>query len=104
MAVITILAFSIIGVMVTAIVIHEWMHWLDYHDTSIQDRICIVDINGDWSGWSFFTTPFAEYMTFQETEKHVKYSEVKAYIVSSLIILFFIVCEVVVLRNYWRRD
>ena len=93
--------FALIGLIITSTIAHEAVHWMDYHATSYEDRICVINILGNWSGFGILQSPFAEYITY--TNNHEDHGEFKAYAVSTILLMIFTVAEMIVL-NAWIKN
>jgi len=93
--------FALIGLIITSTIAHEAVHWMDYHATSYEDRICVINILGNWSGFGILQSPFAEYITY--TNNHEDRGEFKAYAVSTILLIIFTAAEMIMIRRWFRR-
>ncbi len=97
-AFIVILFFSLIGMLVTTITIHEYSHWRDMRGLVYEDELCILNVPTNWTGiWSGPAGYYSYYynrgnMTIRDQVQDVeRYTEVKAYSWTFLIIFVFFV-------------
>lgn len=104
--------FAMIGAGQVAIIVHEYSHYNDYKELNVTDnQMCglVLPTNiSKWSNWSYFEEQPAGYYEFyinssnptieKKYEQISSYTEVKAYIISALVFIFFMICYFII--NY----
>lgn len=93
--------FAVIGIFFVMIVAHEFSHVLDYNKIDAIGDICLFNVPTNLS-----TSPVGYYeFTYQsnrtaQAEDIGKYTELKAYSISTLIAIIGLICFYVVVNRY----
>lgn len=103
-----IILFSLIGLILSSIIIHEYSHYFDYRGLVNEDQLCGLSLPKITEN-SFSLNSAIGYYSFsynQEDEKEIKEigktTETKAYFLNFLIFLAFDICLAVVIINRIR--
>lgn len=81
--------FSFFGIFILQIVIHENFHKFDFKNIEkISDETCYLNFNDDALGYyQFYPNGTSQY---EEIEEIKKYTELKAYSLSTIVIIFYV--------------
>jgi len=100
-ALIVVILFGFIGAIITGIVIHEYSHAMDFREVAANSEVCglvlptsVKDIMSTKAG--YFSFEFNATDDNQKVLQIGKYTEIKAYTFSFLVLLIFIICFAIV--------
>jgi len=100
---IIIIAFALVGMFVLAIGLHELSHMQDYSKLKKQgfienDKLCLLCLDKETAGYYKFNYPIeAE----EEVKRIRKYTEIRAYSVTAIVMLLFFMCLAFVVFKYY---
>ena len=111
------LVFSLIGFLMVSITLHEISHYRDYHKYADEDSICVLNVPNTFQNWTLqdalqFGVGYYEayYDKTNETvsneiERLEKITEIKAYSVTAITFILFIMgWAVIIIRRRELRD
>lgn len=90
--------FGIIGILFFSTVVHEYSHMKDYRNLNIdlQNESIIINIPLEWKNAIWETqgvySVYTKVKNHDQVVKGTKYTEIKAYFISIVLILIFYVC------------
>ena len=104
------LLFSVIGIVTSSMIIHELSHKQDFKEISRDGYTALFVIPDNTSFKSFITSPGAIYNFYptegnkEESNRILKYTEIKAYLISTSMILFYIVAMIIVMLRLKNEE
>jgi len=97
--------FSLVGLVTTSLVVHEYSHKSDLKAIAQDGKIGLFVIPDTSSLKDFLKEPAAYYSYYiddedkQEEERIIRYTEWKAYTLGSLVVVFYMIAQGIVI---WR--
>jgi len=102
LAIFVVAIFGLFGAIFIGTIIHEYSHAYDFKDLASDERICglvLPKLNGDLFQEVGYYSFIAEDNKEQDVLTAAKYTEIKAYSLSFVIIAFFLVCLESIFKN-----
>jgi small-conductance mechanosensitive channel len=103
--------FSVIGMIISGIIVHEYSHYWDYNGEVSNEQICGLNLPKPGNSFSLSNSLGYYSFTYNENDKEKieeieKTTEIKAYFVSFLVFLIFDVCLAIVIigRIHLRKQ
>lgn len=91
-SIIVLMCFSLLGFLVTNIIIHENIHRFDAREVEKRDEhICYLSFNEE-SGFYAYEYDGNDFANSQKADKAEKYTEYRAYTSSIILIFIYIFC------------